>query len=88
MINWKMDKQEPEIINKLALCCNDKCGRRKVCMRYALQGNENDTWIEFKAVRFGDKLICKKFIHINSEYAHKYILKIYGDKFGGKINTK
>lgn len=85
-INLKMDEKEAEIINKVALCCNDKCGRRKVCMRYTLQGNANDTWVVFKPVKFAGKIICRQFVHVDSEQAKKYILKIYGDKFGGKIS--
>lgn len=75
------DEQE----KRLALCANEKCLRKKYCMRFRLIGdNSKDTWVEFKPVKNGDKVLCKYFIHANSEDAKNYIRAIYkNDRAGG-----
>lgn len=73
--------------NKLALCSQEKCKRKKVCMRYLLLGNQDDTWIQFQPGHIKGKFYCQYFLHFNSEEAKEYIKDIYGNTFGGKINA-
>lgn len=75
-------------MQRLSLCCNTKCKRKDVCMRYSLKGNATvDTWIEFQSVRRFSKTFCKYFIHRNSEQAEKYIKEAYRYIRGGTYET-
>lgn len=69
---------------KKALCVNDRCKRAPICMRYLLIGNKDDTWIEFKPVRFNGKILCKHFIHAASEEATEYRKIRYGKTKAGQ----
>jgi hypothetical protein len=73
---------------KIALCSNDKCKRRKTCMRYLLKGDKDDTWIEFKSVKFNRTTICKHFIHADSEDAKQYIMQRYAKTKAGQYDAE
>ena len=73
---------------RLTLCCNTKCKRANVCMRYKLKGNAKiDTWVEFQSVRRFEKTFCKHFIHANSKQAEEYIIMNYYGISGGEYES-
>ena len=73
---------------RLTLCCNTKCKRAKVCMRYMLTGNALiDVWVEFKSTRRFEKTYCKHFIHVNSKDAEDYIKVAYKGISGGEYES-
>ena len=74
--------------NRLALCVNEKCKRRSVCMRYLLKGDANDTWVDFKAVKFNGKLLCMYFMHVHSTESQDYIKNVYRGGPGGKLTNE
>ncbi len=72
--------------NRLALCVNDKCRQKNQCLRYRLVGNENDTWIDFKAKRINGYLFCFYFRYVYSKESKQYITETYRYQKGGKLN--
>lgn len=79
--------QSEKRTNRLALCANEKCGRKDICMRFKLRGDQNDTWIEFQPVRMAGKILCRYFIHANSEDALIYKTNTYKGTPGGNYET-